>query len=40
MSKIIASAAIRGGYKILEQTEKKWKEAMDFLGFSCPQYQA
>ena len=36
MSKIIASAAIRGGYKILDQTEKKWKEAMDKWGPNEP----
>ncbi|MFC1902883.1 acetyl-CoA decarbonylase/synthase complex subunit alpha/beta [Chloroflexota bacterium] len=36
MSKIIASAAIMGGYKILEQTEKKWKEAMDKWGPNEP----
>ena len=29
MSKIIASAAIRGAYKIVDQAEKKWQEAMD-----------
>ena len=29
MSKIIASAAIRGAYKIVEQAEKKWRQAMD-----------
>ena len=29
MSKIIASAAIRGAYKIVDQAEKKWQQAMD-----------
>jgi len=29
MSKIIASAAIRGAYKIVERAEKKWQEAME-----------
>jgi acetyl-CoA synthase len=29
MSKIIASAAIRGAHKIVNQAEKKWQEAMD-----------
>jgi len=29
MSKIIASAAIRGAYKIVGQAEEKWKQAMD-----------
>jgi acetyl-CoA synthase len=32
MSKIIASAAIRGAHKIVEQAEKKWQEAMDKWG--------
>jgi len=29
MSKLIASAAIKGAYKIVDQAEKKWQEAMD-----------
>jgi len=29
MSKIIASAAIRGAHKIVGRAEKKWQEAMD-----------
>jgi len=32
MSKIIASAAIRGAHKIFNQAEKKWQEAMDRWG--------
>jgi len=32
MSKIIASAAIRGAYKIVERAEKKYKEAVDKFG--------
>ncbi|HDN97938.1 MAG TPA: CO dehydrogenase/CO-methylating acetyl-CoA synthase complex subunit beta, partial [bacterium] len=32
MSKIIASAAIRGAHKILNMAENKWKEAMDKYG--------
>ena len=36
MSKIIASAAIRGAYKIVENAEKKWQEAMDKWGASEP----
>lgn len=32
MSKIIASAAIRGAHKIVDQAEAKWKEAMDRWG--------
>lgn len=32
MSKIIASAAIRGAYKIVGQAEKKWQGAMDKWG--------
>jgi acetyl-CoA synthase len=36
MSKIIASAAIRGAYKIVEQAEKKWQEAMDKFGAGEP----
>ena len=36
MSKIIASAAIRGAYKIVERAERKWKEAMDRWGPNEP----
>jgi acetyl-CoA synthase len=36
MSKIIASAAIRGAYKIVTQTEEKWKAAMDKHGSNQP----
>src|SRR4030042_998293 len=36
MSKIIASAAIRGAHKIYDQAEKKWKEAMDKHGANEP----
>jgi len=36
MSKIIASAAIRGAHKIVEQAEKKWQEAMDKWGAKEP----
>ncbi len=36
MSKIIASAAIRGGRKILDRAEKKWQEAMDKWGANEP----
>jgi acetyl-CoA synthase len=36
MSKIIASAAIRGAYKIVDQAEKKWQEAMDKRGANEP----
>ncbi len=36
MSKIIASAAIRGAYKIVGRAESKWKEAMDKWGASEP----
>ncbi len=32
MSKIIASAAIRGAYKIVDRAEKKWQEAMERWG--------
>jgi acetyl-CoA synthase len=32
MSKIIASAAIRGAYKIIGQAEEKWKQSMDKHG--------
>ncbi len=36
MSKIIASAAIRGAHKIVEQAEKKWQMAMDKWGANEP----
>ncbi len=36
MSKIIASAAIRGAHKIVNQTEKKWQQAMDKYGAKEP----
>jgi len=36
MSKIIASAAIRGAYKIVGQAEKKWQQAMDRWGANEP----
>jgi len=36
MSKIIASAAIRGAHKIVDRAEKKWKEAMDKHGANEP----
>lgn len=36
MSKIIASAAIRGAHKIVGQTEKKWQQAMDKWGPNEP----
>jgi acetyl-CoA synthase len=36
MSKIIASAAIRGAHKIVERAEKKWQEAMDKWGAKEP----
>ncbi len=36
MSKIIASAAIRGAHKIVGQAEKKWQEAMEKWGTSEP----
>jgi len=36
MSKIIASAAIRGAHKIVEQADKKWQEAMDRWGPNEP----
>src|SRR4030042_5233283 len=36
MSKIIASAAIRGAYKIVEQAEEKWKQAMEKWGAKEP----
>jgi len=36
MSKIIASAAIRGAYKIVDEAEKKWQGAMDKFGAGEP----
>src|SRR4030042_983755 len=36
MSKIIASAAIRGAHNIVDKAEKKWKEAMDKWGVKEP----
>ncbi len=36
MSKIIASAAIRGAHKIVAQAEKKWQGAMDKWGANEP----
>ena len=36
MSKIIASAAIRGAHKIVSQAEKRWQEAMDRWGSNEP----
>jgi len=36
MSKIIASAAIRGAHKIYDRAEKKWQEAMDKWGANEP----
>ena len=36
MSKIIASAAIRGAHKIVARAEKKWQEAMDKWGANEP----
>ncbi len=36
MSKIIASAAIRGAHKIVDQADAKWKEAMDKYGANEP----
>jgi len=36
MSKIIASAAIRGAYKIVDRAEKKWQQAMDKWGANEP----
>ena len=36
MSKIIASAGIRGAHKIVERAESKWKEAMDKWGANEP----
>jgi acetyl-CoA synthase len=36
MSKIIASAAIRGAYKIVDRAEKKWRQAMVKWGANEP----
>lgn len=36
MSKIIASAAIRGAYNIIGQAEEKWQKAMDKFGANEP----
>jgi acetyl-CoA synthase len=36
MSKIIASAAIRGAHKIVDKADNKWKEAMDRWGANQP----
>jgi acetyl-CoA synthase len=36
MSKLIASAAIRGAHKIVGQAEEKWREAMDKWGANEP----
>ena len=36
MSKIIASAAIRGAHNIVDRAEKKWKQAMDKHGANEP----
>jgi len=36
VSKIIASAAIRGAYKIVDQADKKWQQAMDRWGPNEP----
>jgi len=36
VSKIIASAAIRGAYKIVDRAEKKWQQAMDRWGPNEP----
>jgi len=36
MSKIIASAAIRGAHKIVDQAEEKWQKAMDKWGANEP----
>jgi acetyl-CoA synthase len=36
MSKIIASAVIRGAHKIADRAEKKWQEAMDKWGANEP----
>jgi len=36
MSKIIASAAIRGAHKIVGEADKKWRAAMDKWGANEP----
>ncbi len=36
MSKIIASAVIRGAHKIVDQAEKKWQQSMDKWGANEP----
>jgi len=36
MSKIIASAAIRGAHKIVNHAEQKWQQAMDKWGAKEP----
>src|SRR4030043_2318415 len=36
MSKIIASAAIRGAHNIVDKADKKWKEAMEKWGANEP----
>jgi acetyl-CoA synthase len=36
MSKIIASAAIRGAHKIVDRAEKKWQQALDRWGANEP----
>jgi len=36
MSKVIASVAISGAYKIVEKAEAKWKTAMDQWGANEP----
>jgi acetyl-CoA synthase len=36
MSKIIASAAIRGAYKIIDRADQKWQQAMDRWGANEP----
>ncbi len=36
MSKIIASAAIRGAHKIVDRADKKWQQAMDRWGANEP----
>ena len=36
MSKIIASAAIRGAHKIVDRAETNWKQAMDKHGANTP----
>ena len=36
MSKLIASAAIRGAHNIVERAEKEWQEAMDKWGANEP----